>query len=175
MAVLITGGAGYIGSHTCLELLKAGEEIVVLDNFSNASMESCRRVQQLTGRAFPVEECDIRDTEGLNRIFDTYNIESVIHFAGLKAVGESVQKPVEYYDNNVGGTVKLLEVMRDHGVKTIVFSSSATVYGAHNPVPFREDMVSGGTTNPYGTTKYFIEQILKDCATSTPSARTNRA
>ncbi len=168
MAVLITGGAGFIGSHTCVEMLEAGEEIVVLDNFSNSSAVSCDRVRKITGKDFPLVECDIRDTEGLRKVFASYPIESVIHFAGLKAVGESVRKPIEYYDNNIGGTVKLLEVMRDAGVKTIVFSSSATVYGAHNAVPFKEDMVTGGTTNPYGTTKYFIEQILRDVTVSDP-------
>ena len=168
MAVLVTGGAGYIGSHTCVELLGAGEEIVVLDNFSNASPAACDRVREIAGRDFPVVNCDIRDTEGLRRVFQTYPIESVIHFAGLKAVGESVKKPVEYYDNNVGGTVKLLEAMREAGVNTIVFSSSATVYGEKNAVPFREDMETGGTTNPYGTTKYFIERILRDLSASDP-------
>ncbi len=168
MAVLITGGAGYIGSHTCVEMLNAGEEIVVLDNYANSSAESCARVQRITGKAFPVEVCDIRDEDGLRRIFKKYRLDSVIHFAGLKAVGESVRKPIEYYDNNIGGTAKLLGVMRDFGVKTMVFSSSATVYGEHNAVPFREDMVTGGTTNPYGTTKYFIEQILKDVCASDP-------
>ena len=165
MAVLITGGAGYIGSHTCVELLNAGKEIVVIDNFCNSSAKSCDRVKEITGKDFPVIECDIRDAAGLKKVFGAYPIEAVIHFAGLKAVGESCVKPLEYYDNNIGGTVTLLEVMKEAGVKTMVFSSSATVYGEHNKVPFREDMVAGGTTNPYGTTKYFIEIILKDlCA-----------
>ena len=168
MSILVTGGAGYIGTHTCVELLNAGEEIVVLDNFCNASPVACDRVREITGKDFPLETCDIRDAEGLRRVFDRYEIESVIHFAGLKAVGESVRKPLEYYDNNIGGTVTLLEVMKEKGVKTIVFSSSATVYGENNPVPFREDMPTGGTTNPYGTTKAFIEQILKDVCVSDP-------
>ena len=168
MAVLITGGAGYIGSHTCVEMLNAGEEIVVLDNFSNASPVSCERVREIAGRDFPVEICDIRDEAGLKKVFSKYAFEAAIHFAGLKAVGESVQKPLEYYENNVGGTVTLLRVMRAHGVKTIVFSSSATVYGSNNPVPFREDMPTGGTTNPYGTTKAFIERILQDLSASDP-------
>ena len=168
MAVLITGGAGYIGSHTCVEMLNAGKEIVVIDNFSNSSPKACGRVREITGKDFPVIECDIRDEDKLREVFAAHKIESVIHFAGLKAVGESCVKPLEYYDNNVGGTVKLLHAMRAAGVKTIVFSSSATVYGEHNKVPFREDMVAGGTTNPYGTTKYFIEIILKDLCASDP-------
>ena len=168
MAVLITGGAGYIGSHTCVEMLNAGKEIVVIDNFSNSSAKSCNRVKEITGKDFPVIECDIRDEEKLKEVFASYPVDSVIHFAGLKAVGESCVKPLEYYDNNVGGTVKLLNAMRAANVKTIVFSSSATVYGEHNKVPFREDMVAGGTTNPYGTTKYFIEIILKDLCASDP-------
>ena len=168
MAILITGGAGYIGSHTCLELLAAGEEIVVLDNFVNASPVACERVRRIAGKDFPVVTCDIRDANGLRRVFDRYPVDAVIHFAGLKAVGESVKKPLEYYDNNIGGTVCLLNVMREKGVKTMVFSFSATVYGASNPVPFREDMPTGGTTNPYGTTKFFIEQILKDLCVSDP-------
>ena len=168
MAVLITGGAGYIGSHTCVEMLNAGKEIVVIDNFCNSSPKACDRVKEITGKDFPVIECDIRDEEKLREVFSTYRIESVIHFAGLKAVGESCVKPLEYYDNNIGGTVKLLNAMKEANVKTIVFSSSATVYGEHNKVPFREDMVAGGTTNPYGTTKYFIEIILKDLCASDP-------
>ena len=168
MAVLITGGAGYIGSHTCVEMLNAGMDIVVIDNFCNSSPKSCERVREITGKDFPLIECDIRDEEKLREVFAAYQIESVIHFAGIKAVGESCVKPLEYYDNNIGGTVTLLEVMKQAGVKTIVFSSSATVYGEHNKVPFREDMVAGGTTNPYGTTKYFIEIILKDLCASDP-------
>ena len=168
MAVLITGGAGYIGSHTCVEMLNAGKEIVVIDNFCNSSPKSCDRVKEITGKDFPVIECDIRDADGLRQVFADHKIESVIHFAGLKAVGESCVKPLEYYDNNIGGTVTLLNAMRAANVKTIVFSSSATVYGEHNQVPFREDMPAGGTTNPYGTTKYFIEIILKDLCASDP-------
>ena len=168
MAVLITGGAGYIGSHTCVEMLNAGREIVVIDNFCNSSPKACERVKEITGKDFPVIECDIRDGEKLREVFASHKIESVIHFAGLKAVGESCVKPLEYYENNISGTVTLLEAMRDANVKTIVFSSSATVYGEHNKVPFREDMVAGGTTNPYGTTKYFIEIILKDLCASDP-------
>ena len=162
MAILITGGAGYIGSHTCVELLKAGKEIVVLDNYSNSSPEVSARVKEITGKDFETVECDIRDEKGLHEVFSKYDIDSVIHFAGLKAVGESCRKPLEYYDNNIGGTVTLLRVMAAHNVKTIVFSSSATVYGDKNVAPFHEEMEVGGTTNPYGTTKLYIETILQD-------------
>ena len=168
MAILITGGAGFIGSHTCVEMLAAGKEIVVIDNFSNASRKVYDRVVQITGKEFPLIACDIRDESGLDAVFAGYKIDAVIHFAGLKAVGESVKKPVEYYDNNVGGTLTLLKAMKKAGVKTIVFSSSATVYGSENPVPFREDMKTGGTTNPYGTTKYMIEIILQDLCRADP-------
>lgn len=166
MSILITGGAGYIGSHTCVELLESGYDIVVIDNYSNSCSESLERVKKITGKDFKYYECDIRDKEGLDKIFKENDIDSVIHFAGLKAVGESCQKPLEYYDNNIGGTVSLLEVMRENGCKTMVFSSSATVYGAENPVPFVETMKTGTTTNPYGTTKLYIETILKDIATA---------
>lgn len=168
MSVLITGGAGFIGSHTCVEMLNAGREIVVIDNFSNASPKVYDRVKAITGKDFPLIECDIRDEEKLGEVFAAYHIDAVIHFAGLKAVGESCRLPVEYYDNNVGGTVTLLKAMKKANVKTIVFSSSATVYGSENPVPFREDMKTGGTTNPYGTTKYFIEIILQDLVKADP-------
>lgn len=165
MAILVTGGTGYIGSQTCVSLLEAGKEIVVIDNFSNSSPKCAKAVSEITGKTFPVIECDIRDKDKLREVFTEYKIEAVIHFAGLKAVGESCEKPLEYYDNNIGGTIKLLEVMREFNVKCIVFSSSATVYGEKHTAPFREDMETGGTTNPYGTTKLFIEQILKDlCA-----------
>ncbi len=162
MAILVTGGAGYIGSHTCVELLNAGQKIVVVDNFVNSSSEACGRVRKITGKDFPLEECDICDEKSLDAVFGKYSIDAVIHFAGLKAVGESCVKPLIYYDNNIGGTLALLKVMKAHGVKTIVFSSSATVYGSKNSAPFNEEMETGGTTNPYGTTKLFIEQILKD-------------
>ena len=168
MAILITGGCGYIGSHTCIELLKAGRDIVVLDNYYNSKPEALRRVKELAGRDFPFYECDIRDREGLQRIFDAEKIEAVIHFAGLKAVGESVSKPMEYYDNNVGGTVTLCEVMAANGCKKMVFSSSATVYGMNNVSPLREDMPTGAVTNPYGRTKYIIEEILQDICVSDP-------
>lgn len=165
MKVLVTGGAGYIGSHTCVELLNAGYEIVVADNFYNSCPEALNRIKELTGKDFKFYECDIRDRTALDVIFKENRIDSVIHFAGLKAVGESVKKPVEYYDNNIGSTLTLCEAMRDAGCKKLVFSSSATVYGMNNPSPLREDMQIGGTTNPYGTTKYMIELILQDiCA-----------
>lgn len=166
MSVLVTGGAGFIGSETCVRLLEAGKNIVVIDNFSNSSPRAPECVKEITGMDFPVIRCDIRDEEGLNGIFSEYNIEAVIHFAGLKAVGESCEKPLEYYDNNIGGTVTLLRAMRKNGVKSIVFSSSATVYGDKNTAPFTEEMETGGTTNPYGSTKLFIEQILKDLCAS---------
>lgn len=162
MKILVTGGAGYIGSHTCVEMLNAGHEIVIVDNFYNSCPEALNRIKELTGKDFRFYECDIRDREGLDKIFAEEKIDAVIHFAGLKAVGESCAKPLEYYENNVGGTVTLCEAMRDAGCKKIVFSSSATVYGENNPSPLKETMQIGGTTNPYGTTKYMIELILRD-------------
>ena len=162
MSILVTGGAGYIGSHTCVELLNAGYDIVVVDNFYNSKRESLNRVAELAGKQFAFYECDIRDEKGLSHVFEKENIEAVIHFAGLKAVGESCSKPLEYYENNVGGTITLCRVMREYGCKKIVFSSSATVYGMNNVSPLTETMPTGGTTNPYGTTKYMIELILQD-------------
>ncbi len=162
MAILVTGGAGFIGSHTCVELLNAGYEIVVVDNYYNSNPKSLERVKELTGKDFKSYECDIRDSKGMDKIFKENKIDAVIHFAGLKAVGESCQKPIEYYDNNIGGTLKLCDVMRNNGCKNIVFSSSATVYGMKNVSPLKETMKTGGTTNPYGTTKYMIEIILED-------------
>ncbi len=162
MSILITGGAGYIGSHTCIELLNAGKDIVVIDNYSNSCNESLERVKKITGKDFRYYECDIRDRDGLEKVFAENEIEAVIHFAGLKAVGESCQKPWEYYDNNITGTLVLVDVMRKNGCKKMVFSSSATVYGEENKVPFVETMKTGTTTNPYGTTKLYIENILKD-------------
>ena len=162
MSILVTGGAGFIGSHTCVELLNAGYEIVVMDNFYNSKPESLNRIKKITGKDFKFYEADIRDRAMLDKIFAENKIDAVIHFAGLKAVGESVQKPLEYYENNVAGTVTLCEAMRDNGCKKIVFSSSATVYGSQNKSPLTEDMKIGGTTNPYGTTKYMIELILQD-------------
>ncbi|MBR0349126.1 MAG: UDP-glucose 4-epimerase GalE [Clostridia bacterium] len=162
MAILVTGGAGYIGSHTCVEILNAGYEIVIVDNFYNSCPEALNRIKELTGKDFKFYECDIRDKAGLDKVFAENKIDAVIHFAGLKAVGESCAKPLEYYENNIGGTVTLCEAMRDAGCKKIVFSSSATVYGENNPSPLKETMQIGGTTNPYGTTKYMIELILRD-------------
>lgn len=162
MAILITGGAGYIGSHTCVAMLNAGYDIVVLDNYYNSKPESLRRVRELTGKQFPFYECDILDREGLRTVFKENNIEAVIHFAGLKAVGESCQIPLRYFENNVSGTVTLLQAMEEAGCKKIVFSSSATVYGMNNPSPLKEDMPTGGVTNPYGRTKLMIERIMGD-------------
>ena len=162
MSVLVTGGLGYIGSHTCVELMNAGQEIVVVDNLYNCKKSSYDRIKALTGKDFSFYECDIRNREGLNEVFEKENITSVIHFAGLKAVGESVRKPLEYFDNNITGTLVLLDVMRKHNCKKIVFSSSATVYGMNNVSPLTEDMEVGGVTNPYGRTKFMIECILKD-------------
>ncbi len=162
MKILVTGGAGFIGSHTCVELLNAGYEVVVVDNLYNSSEKSLDRVRELTGKDFVFYPFDIRDKENMRKIFEEHKIDACIHFAGLKAVGESVRKPLEYYDNNIGGTLALCEVMREYGCKKIVFSSSATVYGSNNVSPLKEDMKTGGTTNPYGTTKYMIEIILED-------------
>jgi len=165
--ILVTGGAGYIGSHTALALLEAGYDILIYDNFSNASISSVRRVEQLTGKPIEVVEGDIRDKARLETLFETYPIDSVIHFAGLKAVGESVRKPLEYYDNNINGTLKLLQAMQKAECRKIVFSSSATVYGDPASVPIREDFPTSAT-NPYGRTKLFIEEILKDLYVSDP-------
>lgn len=162
MKVLITGGAGYIGSHTAVELLNAGMDIVSCDNYVNSSPEAERRVRQITDRTYTSYRCDIRNKTALDSIFSLEKPDAVIHFAGLKSVGESCIKPLEYYDNNIGGTLTLLETMRAHDCRKIVFSSSATVYGSANEPPLTETMPIGGTTNPYGTTKLFIEQILQD-------------
>ncbi len=168
MAILITGGCGYIGSHTCIEMLNAGYDIVVLDNYYNSKPEALRRAKELAGKDFPFYECDIRDAEGLRRIFREHTIEAVIHFAGLKAVGESVQMPLTYYDNNVSGTVVLCQVMAEMGCKRMIFSSSATVYGNTSVSPLKEDMPVGAVTNPYGRTKFMIEGILSDLCVSDP-------
>ncbi len=168
MSILVTGGAGYIGSHTCLELLKAGYEVVVADNLCNSSEEAVRRVEKIAGKPVKFYQADILDREALNKIFDTEEIDSVIHFAGLKAVGESVAKPLEYYHNNITGTLILCDVMRNHGVKNIVFSSSATVYGDPAFVPITEDCPKGQITNPYGHTKSMLEQILTDFHVADP-------
>jgi UDP-glucose 4-epimerase len=168
MAILVTGGTGYIGSITCVKLLQAGEEVVIADNLSNSDISVVDRIKTITGKNFSFYKADIRDKSAMRKIFAENRIEACIHFAGLKAVGESVSKPVEYYDNNLGGTVTLLSVMKDFGVKKFVFSSSATVYGDNTP-PFSEDMKIGlETTNPYGTTKLFIERILQDLCASDP-------
>ena len=166
MSILITGGCGYIGSHTCVEMLKSGYDIVVVDNLYNSSLEALNRVKELSGKDFPFYECDIRDREGLRKVFSENKIDVVIHFAGLKAVGESVQKPLEYFDNNVNGTLVLCDVMREFGCKKIVFSSSATVYGNSNPSPLIETMKTGDVTNPYGRTKFMVECILQDLCVS---------
>jgi UDP-glucose 4-epimerase len=165
MAVLVTGGAGYIGSHTCVELLNAGYEIIVVDNLSNSKRESINRIKELTGRDFKFCKVDILDHEGLDKVFAENKVEAVIHFAGLKAVGESVQIPLRYYHNNITGTLILCSVMQKYGVKKIVFSSSATVYGIPERVPMSEDFPLGAT-NPYGRTKLMIEEILRDLYTS---------
>ena len=167
MAVLVTGGAGFIGSHTCIELLEAGYEVVVVDNLCNSSAEAVRRVEEITGKKITFYEADLLDRAAMEGIFDKENIESVIHFAGLKAVGESVVKPLEYYYNNITGTLVLCDVMRNHGVKKIVFSSSATVYGSPKSVPIREDFPLS-VTNPYGRTKLMLEEILTDLHTADP-------
>ena len=162
MSILVTGGAGYIGSHTSVELLNAGEKIIIMDNFSNSKPEMLDKIKQLTGKDFKFYEVDLLDKKGLQKIFEENpDIDSVIHFAGLKAVGESVAKPIEYYHNNVTGTLVLLEVMKEFKCKKIVFSSSATVYGDPKTVPIKEDFPLS-TTNPYGSTKLMIEQILND-------------
>lgn len=162
MKILVTGGAGYIGSHTCVELMNSGHEAVIIDNFCNSCSESVKRIEKICGKKAYLYEGDVRDSALLDKIFNEHKIDSVIHFAGLKAVGESCEKPVEYYDNNLGGTLVLLQSMRKHGCKKIVFSSSATVYGTPEKLPLDELSKTGGTTNPYGTSKYFQEIMLND-------------
>ena len=164
--ILVTGGAGFIGSHTLVELLNNGHDVIVIDNLSNASKISLERVREITGKDILFYEADIRDRAVLDRIFEEHPIDAVIHFAGLKAVGESVAKPIEYYDNNLVGTLVLLEAMRDHGVKKLIFSSSATVYGTPEQLPLTETCKVGGTTNPYGTSKYLQERMLEDVCVS---------
>ena len=168
MNVLVTGGAGYIGSHTCLELLECGYGVIVIDNLCNSNPKSLQRVEQLTGKPITFYEGDVRDEALLRKIFTSHDIGCVIHFAGLKAVGESVAKPWEYYDNNLNSTLTLTKVMRDVGMKNIIFSSSATVYTADNEMPLRETSRTGNCTNPYGWTKYMTEQILSGLAHSDP-------
>ena len=162
MSILVTGGAGFIGSHTCVELLNAGYDIVIVDNLYNSNEKSLDRVKELTGKDFSFYPYDIRDKENMRKVFENHKIDACIHFAGLKAVGESCREPLMYYDNNIGGTLALCEVMAEYNCKKIVFSSSATVYGMNNISPLKEEMKTGGTTNPYGTTKYMIEIILDD-------------
>ncbi len=168
MTILCTGGAGYIGSHTCVELLNSGYDVVVVDNLSNSSEESLRRVEKITGKTVEFYKADILDREALDKLFSEKHIDAVIHFAGLKAVGESVEKPLEYYKNNIAGTLVLCDVMRRYGVKNIIFSSSATVYGDPAFIPITEECPKGSPTNPYGWTKSMLEQILIDLHTSDP-------
>ena len=168
MKVLVTGGAGYIGSHTCVELIEAGHEPVVIDNLCNSNSESLNRVKTITGKEVPFYQGNVRDEALLNKIFDEHDIECAIHFAGLKAVGESVAKPLEYYENNLCSTMTLCRVMGQRGVKRIVFSSSATVYSGDNEMPLRENSKTGNCTNPYGWTKYMGEQILRDLTVADP-------
>ena len=168
MSILVTGGAGYIGSHTCVELLNAGYEVVVVDNLSNSCEESLKRVEEITGRSLTFYKADLLNKEELVHIFEQESIDSVIHFAGLKAVGESVEKPLEYYHNNITGTLNLCDVMRRYDVKKIVFSSSATIYGTPAFIPITEECPKGICTNPYGWTKSMLEQILTDIHTSDP-------
>ena len=167
--VLLTGGAGYIGSHTAAELLEAGYDVVVADNYSNSSPEGIRRVEQITGKKVKLYEADVRDAARMAEIFRENSIDAVIHFAGLKAVGESVQKPLMYYRNNIDTTLTLLEVMAQFGVKNVIFSSSATVYGAEKPIPYSETMPRGTCSNPYGWTKAMMEQIFEDAAKADPA------
>ena len=162
MSILLAGGAGYIGSHTAVELIKAGYDVIIVDNYDNSCPEVINRIERITGIRPDVYEADVRDTEAMRRVFSKNEINVVIHFAGLKAVGESVEKPVKYYRNNIDTTLTLLEVMNECGCKNIVFSSSATIYGENAPVPYTEDMGRGKCTNPYGWTKNMMEQILED-------------
>ncbi|MBQ9061745.1 MAG: UDP-glucose 4-epimerase GalE [Eubacterium sp.] len=166
MRILVTGGAGYIGSHTCVELLNEGHEVIILDNLYNSSRKAVDRIEEITGKKVTFYEADIRDRAGIQAVFDQEQIDAVIHFAGLKAVGESVAKPIEYYENNIGGTLTLCDEMRKHGVKNIIFSSSATVYGDPAEIPITESCPKGVCTNPYGWTKSMLEQILTDIHTS---------
>ena len=168
MNVLVTGGAGYIGSHTCVELLESGYEVVVIDNLCNSNPKSLERVEMLTGKKVTFYEGDVRDEALLKKIFAEHSIECVIHFAGLKAVGESVAIPWKYYDNNLNSTLVLTKVMEEVGMKNIIFSSSATVYSGDNEMPLRETSRTGNCTNPYGWTKYMTEQILSGVATADP-------
>lgn len=169
MTILVTGGAGFIASHTNVELLQEGYDVIVMDNLCNSSKESIQRVEKITGRKIKFYQTDMKDVEGLNTIFSENAIDVIIHFAGLKAVGESCEKPYEYYDNNIGGTLNLIKMMKQYNIKKIVFSSSATVYGEPDTVPITEDSKVGGVTNPYGRTKLMLEQILTDIYRADPS------
>ena len=162
MAVLLPGGAGFIGSHPAVELLNSGKEIIILDNFSNSKPNVLDAIKKITGKEFKFYEMDYLNRDGLEKVFQENKIEAVMNFAGYKAVGESVKKPIEYYTNNISGALVLLDVMKKYNCKKFIFSSSATVYGEPEKIPLTEDCKTGGTTNPYGTTKLFIEQILKD-------------
>ena len=164
MNILVTGGAGYIGSHTCVELARQGHQPIVVDNLCNSSQKSLQRVTEITGMEIPFYEGDVRDEKLLDQVFSAHDISCVIHFAGLKAVGESVAKPLAYYENNLCSTMALCRAMDRHGVKKIIFSSSATVYSGDNEMPLREDSKTGSCTNPYGWTKFMGEQILRDIA-----------
>ncbi len=164
MKILLTGGAGYIGSHTCVELLEKGYEVIIADDFSNSKPEVLNRIKEITGKEVTLYQIDVGNYADLNKLFDEQPIKAVIHFAGFKAVGESCRKPLMYYRNNIDATLTLLEVMEKHDVNKIVFSSSATVYGESNPIPYKETMPITGCTNPYGWTKLMIEQILRDTA-----------
>ncbi len=168
MNILLTGGAGFIGSHTCVELCEAGHHPIIVDNYVNSCEESILRVEKITGRKIPHYQADVSDAQAMNRIFSENEIDCVVHFAGLKAVGESVEQPLRYYRNNLDTTLTLCEVMKKHGVRKIVFSSSATVYGNQPVVPYREDMPSVGCTNPYGWTKFMIEKILEGVQHANP-------
>ncbi len=168
MTVLLTGGAGYIGSHTAVELLNAGHDVVIADNYANSNPIVARRITQITGKPVKCYEADVADPTALERLFQENAIDSVIHFAGLKAVGESVRLPLDYYRNNLDSTLALLAAMEAHGIRQLIFSSSATVYGKHAALPYREDAETGPCTNPYGWTKLFIEQILRDYAAAHP-------
>ncbi|MBR3640522.1 MAG: UDP-glucose 4-epimerase GalE [Oscillibacter sp.] len=169
MTILVTGGAGYIGSHTIIELLGAGHEVVAADSLVNSSEEALRRVETITGRSVPFRRADIRDRDAMEKLCAEYSFDCCIHFAGLKAVGESVSLPLEYYENNIGGTLTLVDALRRHGCRNIIFSSSATVYGEPASVPISEEAPKGVCTNPYGWTKWMIEQILTDLHTADPS------
>ena len=164
MAILLAGGAGFIGSHTAVELMDAGYEVVIVDNFYNSSPEVVRRIEEISGKSVKVYNVDAADNDAMDKVFEENEIETVIHFAGLKSVGESVSLPLKYYRNNLDSTLTILELMEKHDVRNIIFSSSATVYGSPKKVPITEDMPTGGCTNPYGKTKFMIEDILQDAA-----------